>query len=513
MFKVFKADKDTYITNKVIKGKISGSYNSNVGLASSLDLYKLYGMSMSGSTPLRELSRILIHFDISELRGLVSSGSIDYTHSSFFARIKLFDVYGGQPTPNNYTIAVSPLSASFDEGRGKDVVLYSDKDVCNFVTASVPNNTWKEIGCYKSGTIDDLCDYITGSMTTGQLSTTQYFTSGEEDLYVDVTKAISSTLSNQIPDSGFRIAFSPSEENNNYTYFVKRFASRHAYNESKHPRLEVGFDDSIIDTSQGMTFDSKETMFLWNYDHGNLSNLTSGSNNIQITGSNCIILKLQLEKSGGVEEFIFTGSQHAAGKNFMTGVYSASIYLSSSNQYIINSLISTGSTIKLTPIWGSIDGKVAYHTGSQVKFSTPSVISRGSSNLSPKKFNVSIYGVNSIHGDNEIIPVRVNIFDYTSPLIELSRVPVESPGALQGIVTSAFYSIRNSNTQEVVIPFDTLKGSTRVSCDSKGMFFRVDTSNLAKEQSYVIDIKILIGGEYQLYKNVSPIFKVSNSQL
>ena len=509
MFKVFKSDKDTYITNKVIKNKISGSFNSNVGIASTLDLYKLYGMTMSGTTPNREISRILVHFDISELKNLVYSGAIDYTHNSFFAKMKLFDVYGGQTTPSKYTISVSPLSLSFDEGKGKDVVLYSDKDTCNFITASTPNVIWKEIGCYKSGTVGDSCDYITGSMQTGQLSVTQYFTTGEEDLYVDVTKAISCTLSNQIPDSGFRIAFSLPEENDNYTYFVKRFASRHAYDESKHPRLEVGFDDSIVDTSQGMVFNSNETMFLWNYDHGKATNLISGSS--FVTGNNSIILKLQLQLSGspnGFREFIFTGSQHSAGKNFVTGVYSASVYLSSSNQYISQALLTTGSTIQLTPIWGSLDGTVAYHTGSKVKFTSISNLSRGSATFSPKKFNISTFGLHDTHSKDEIVNVRINIFDYTSPLITLSRVPVESPGALQGIITSAFYSVRNVNTQKVMIPFDTTKGSTRVSCDSRGLFFKLDTTNLVSEQSYVIDMKVLVAGEYQLYKNVSPIFKI-----
>jgi hypothetical protein len=86
MFKVFKADKDAYITNKVIKNDVSSSFKSNVGIAGTLDLFKLYGMTLSGTKPNRELSRLLVHFDISGLRDLVYSGAIDYTHDSFFAK-------------------------------------------------------------------------------------------------------------------------------------------------------------------------------------------------------------------------------------------------------------------------------------------------------------------------------------------------------------------------------------------------------------------------------------------
>mgnify|MGYP006292507477 CR=1 FL=1 len=49
MLKIVKADKDTYITDKVVMGK--RQTDGNVGLAGTLDLFKLYGTSFSGSNP------------------------------------------------------------------------------------------------------------------------------------------------------------------------------------------------------------------------------------------------------------------------------------------------------------------------------------------------------------------------------------------------------------------------------------------------------------------------------
>ena len=63
------------------------------------------------------------------------------------------------------------------------------------------------------------------------------FDTGTEDLSVDVTTVVSATLANQIPDYGFRISFSGTQETDRITRFVKRFASSENSNTYKHPAL------------------------------------------------------------------------------------------------------------------------------------------------------------------------------------------------------------------------------------------------------------------------------------
>ena len=120
MYKIVPAIKDTYITNKIING--NRKYNSNTGIAGTLDLYKLYGATFSNNVPNLELTRAFIKFDLDDLINKHNNNQIDVTHNSFWAKIYLTDVYGGQPTPDDFTLTVSPLSKSFDEGKGKDVV-------------------------------------------------------------------------------------------------------------------------------------------------------------------------------------------------------------------------------------------------------------------------------------------------------------------------------------------------------------------------------------------------------
>src|SRR5579885_824189 len=288
MFKVLYALKDAYVQNRVVNGTFQVS--GNVGQAGSLDLFKLYGYTstMSGSTvtPNVELSRLLIHFDLQPLRDMVAAGQVDPGNASFSCRLHLYDVYGGQPTPDNFTVTVNPLSASFDEGHGKDVVYYSDYDVCNWFSSSLASGSWIGPGCSTGGVSPSSADYFTNYQAQ------QTFVKGTEDLDVDITQIVSATLAGLIPDAGFRIAFAPSLESDSHSYFVKRFASKQAYNAEKHPKLFVRFDSSIQDDTQNFFLDSPSYLFLYNYVLGAaLGNLMSAS--MPVTGRNSLLLTLQ----------------------------------------------------------------------------------------------------------------------------------------------------------------------------------------------------------------------------
>jgi len=499
MFRILKADKDTYITNKYIGGKrvVSG----NVGIAGTLDLFKLYGITVvsSGSDriPQTELSRALIHFDLNPLRDLVDEGRIDISHASFKCFLSLKDVYGGQPTPNNFTIDVFPLSASFTEGYGKDVAYYSDEDKCNFLSAS-SDVLWGAEGCALACFSTGSGDYITSSITIANTKVSQTFVKGTEDLLVDVTQIVSATIKGNLPDQGFRLSFSSTQENDLKTYFVKRFASRQAYDETKHPKIIVKFDDSIQDDTSNLYLDSptSSNLFLYNYIHGQLSSLLSGATTL--TGQNCLLLELQSEVTGvGKYSLYFTGSQHLNN----VGIYSASVTLPLSNANIKTSFDLSGSVI-FTPIWTSLDQTVAFITGSSITARSPE---RTSYRLNPRRYTVNVTGITTDYSEEEEVTMRIYIFDDNDPIIKAKRLPVELPGVS---LRNVHYAIRNVATNEYVVPFDTLYNSTRASSDSKGMYFNFNTSALTVLNQYAVDIMIVVDNLEQKYLNASSPFRI-----
>lgn len=500
MFKMLRTKKDTYITNRIVGD--NANTNANVGQAASLDLFKLYGMNEFSGSAVTELSRLLVKFDLDPLRELYNNSKIDISDSTFNVTLKLFDVYGGQSTPANFDVVVYPLSRSFDEGNGRDIVKYADFDACNWLTASYLDNLWEVSGAGGGGGINSASvDYITELSGGLSLQSSQSFITGEENLVVDVTAAISATLAGIIPDEGFRISFSDPFESDNRTYFVKRFAARNAYNEDKHPALIVKIDDSIQDDTQILEFDTDLNLFLYNYSVGSLTNLNSGS--FSVEGADSLKLKLTTPISGGTHDLWFSGSQFQRGQNYVTGIYSASVNIPADDAVIVMKLAQTGS-VDFSPVWTSLDKSVTFVTGSRVTFNPPT---RVGYRIEHSGYTVTATGLRTAYRSDERVIVRVNIFDYTSLKIKLVKQPLILPGL---VIRDVHYQVRDKSTNERIIPFDIIHKSTRCSSDGQGMYFELDTSNLRDQRTYAIDVMINTQGSQYIYRDVSSDFRIND---
>lgn len=511
MYRSIKADRDSYITDRIIKG--SARTDANTGESGTLDLYKLYGLNKSGSVSIAELTRLLVHFDVEQLRSDYAAGKFDITSPSFKCYMKLHDVYGGQTTPRDYEVKVYPLSRSWTEGRGSDVVYYQDSDVVNFLTASFVNGSpsvWYASGANAKGLLGsaDIDVISSGNLGYGivDLFATQSFTTGDEDLVVDVTKIVSATLVNLLPDHGYRVSFSETYEDDNRTRFVKRFGSRQSIDPSIRPQLIVKYDDSRINHKSGFYFDSPGTLFLNNYVRGVPTNVVSGSQLNQVTGSNCMLLKLWTRYSGSSEySFYATASQHAVGNVRIAGVYSATFTLpaaSSAVQSLITKARLTGSNtpVVFNEVWTSLDESVAYYSGS-LSVRTPNA---GSIMTSPRRYQVNIANVQSSYAEDDVARFRTFVYDRSNPFYKYVRVPQEEPS----VVTEAHYSVRDVISDTTIIPFDRVHNSTRMSSDGEHMYFDVWMESLIPNRTYAIDVMVVDGGEEEIYYDVSPAFNV-----
>ncbi len=504
MYRIIKALKDTYITNKILSNKFRAT-DANVGQAGTLDLFKLHDEStLTGTTEPQELSRLLVKFDLSNLQSLTGS-TLDIDHSSFKCTLKLFDVYGGQMCPTNFKVIVHPLSKSFDEGVGTDVKQYGHLDSCNFVTASVNGTTptlWTSQGANKSGLLgsSNLDIIVSGNLNDGDgvqnLFKTQSFSTGIEDLSIDITTIVSATIAGLIPDEGLRIAFSGTHETDEKTRFVKRFASRHASVDRKTPRILVQYDDSVHDDHENMFFDLTGSLFLRNHHRGQLSNIVSGSSLTEITGDDSIRLKI---KSGSWYKLL-TGSQHKIGAKAVSGTYSASFAISSLTTELTGEIASAGSgTFKL--YWLSADQTVAYHTGSLVI----NKITRNSFSSVPRNLHATIMNQKSSYLSTEKIRLRVHVEDLTPAIIRPRKLPKENKSL---VFREMYYRIRDAMSDEVVVPFDESKKSTRLSSDGSGMYFDIYMDGLSRGRNYQMDFKINDGGSSIVMRDIGLKFRV-----
>ena len=502
MFLTLSASKDTYITNKII-GSSFRATDANLGQAGTIDLFKLYDENtITGEATPIELSRALLKFDYSLLNALKSE-TLDINSPDFKCFLVLNDVYGGQTTPTNFKLIAFPLAKDFDEGVGRDVVGYRDLDVCNFLTASVSNgtvNAWNKSGADAQGLLGSSnIDIISsGNLNNGNgivnLWRDQIFPSGEEDLRIDITKIVSGTLSGIVPDYGFRISYSGSQETDQFTRFVKRFTSRNATNVGKRPRIEVTYNDLVRDNHENFYFNQSGSLFLSNNIRGIFTNILSGSQLTSIAGNNCMKLTL----STGSFQKSFDVSQLSFGENFVTGVYKASFLINSfEDQFLYNSLI-TSSSIKFNEVWGSNDGKIGYHTGSLTVYRPDTA----QYDVDLERLTISMTNMRTAYNQSEKYRFRIFIEDITREFIA-KKLPYENKGIF---VENVFYSVRDFDLNETVIPFND--PGTAVSNDTVSHYFDFHMSSLPRGRTYTFDFKIKRLGSELVFKDVAAKFRV-----
>lgn len=501
MIKVISASADTYITNRIINNYLRAT-DANVGNAGTLDLFKLYNENdiVGESNPV-ELTRVLLKFDLNPIRSLTGS-LFDPGSATFKCSLKLKDVYGGAPTPSNFTLVLHPLSKSFSEGVGRDIIRFDDIDVANFLTASYQSSgpvLWSGTGASASGSAgSENIDIIeTADFGAGQQSVvvTQTFT-GPEDLVMDVTRIVSGTLAGFLPDCGFRIAFSGSAETDDRTRFVKRFASRHSTTPSKRPYLEVSIDDSVQDSHANMVFNATGSLFLRSSTRGMASNILSGSSATQITGSSCMILKL----SSGTFTRSYDVSQATIGNIPRTGLYVATFAIDRFTNPLFTHLKTTTSA-SFEEVWGSKDGTVGYHTGTL----TVNISDAYAYKPQTRSLYARVTNCKAEYTREERVRFILFIEDLDEE-VTFSRYPRENNGH---VYPNVFYSVKDSVSGEVVIPFKTDNMSTRVSSAEDGMYFDFHMDALTAGRTYEFRILVRDLGEDLVLDGVSPRFRVS----
>ena len=502
MIKIISASADTYITNRIVSTNFRAK-DANVGDAGTLDLFKMFDESViNGESEPIEISRVLLKFDLNPIRALTGS-LFDTNSATFKCKIKIKDVYGGQTTPKNFSLILHPLSKSFDEGIGRDIIRFSDVQAANFLTASYANGVltkWTTEGAGSEAAVGSATADIISAANFGAgeiyLPVVQSFNS-EEDLVMDVTQIVSGTLAGYLPDCGFRIAFSGSQETDSVTRFVKRFVSRHSASPSKRPRLEVSIDDSVIDNHSNMIFNRTGSLFLRNNFRGTPANFVSGSSASEISGANCMLLKI---RSGSFSQTV-TASQAKIGSILLPGLYNASFAVDQFHTGLIQHLKSTTSA-SFSEAWGSIDGTVAFYSGSfDVKTTNASAY---------KPQTRSLYArVTNCRADYKLTdrPRFILFIEDLDEEVTFSRYSRENNGHIYDRV---YYSVRDAVTNDVVIPYMTDNGATRVSTSQDGMYFDFHMDALTPGRTYKFAVLIRDIGEDLELPDVSAVFRVTS---
>ena len=464
--KRFYATKDNTITNAYKQNLITRATGSNMGASDILEVFSIYGQATTSSS---ELSRILIQFDTSEISSSRQSNLIPASGSVNFY-LRMFNCVHQHTVPEDFRLVVAPISSSWDEGIGLDMDGYSDADESNWVKRTSSSNWTVQGG-----------DFLTGS---GASFTSQSFSTGLEDLTLDVSEQVERWISGVTGNYGFGVFLTSSVESDTVSYYTKKFFGRGSEFFFKKPVLEARWNDSkkdnrgnfVISSSILSAADNLNTLYLYNIYKGQYKDIAG------LTGDK-LIVSLYRGALTDSSPTSFTASK------VETGVYSASVYLNTTAS-IIYDVWSTGST---APANNGARTK-QYYTGSIEPISHTALSYNPSDS-----YIVNITNLKLAYESDEKARFRVyarnknwnpTIYTVASTNIETSKIE------------NLYYRITREADNLIIVDFST--GSLKYSLtsyDFQGNYFDFDMSLLEPNYSYVISFLIDENGNRKQIKN------------
>ena len=452
--KKYFSNADSTITNAYKSNLTSRATGSNMGASDILEVYSIYGQATTSS---REESRILISFPTSGISSDRAAGSLPASGSVNFY-LKLYDAEHGQSLPNDYYLNVKAVSSSWEEGYGLDMETFKDLGVVNWESRSV-GNAWSAAGG----------DYHASP------SYSQFFTTGEEDLSIDVTDLVEQWLSGSKANSGFGVYLSSSHTTANRSYYTKKFFGKGTEFFFQRPTLEARWNSALTDDRDNFyassslvpADDNLNKIYLYNRYKGRLVDIPSiGTGSIYVglhSGSSTAVTGAALSS--------FTGSWVS------TGIYSASVYINTTASYLYD-------------VWHDNSGN-EFLTGSRITVRSH----KPNSNVFTDEYVCNITNLKPTYSNQETARFRLFVRnkDWNPTIYTVSTKNIQSD-----IIDNAYYGVSRYVDDLEVIPYGT--GSlqhTKLSYDKEGNYFDLDMSMLEAGYSYKINFVFKINDRYE----------------
>ena len=526
--KRYFSTKDNTITNAYKPDLTTRATGSNMGASDIMEVFSVYGQAATGST---ELARLLVQFpvegtDAGQIKGDRTAGTIPASGSVRFY-FKMYNARHAETLPDNYTLNVLAVSQSWEEGFGLDMNEYTDNTNQEVVgsnwTYATKDTAWTDEGGDYHTSSDGYTAGTAGVLHSTTMPTyTEYFTSGYEDLEVDVTAMVEEWVAGTQGNYGFGIFLTSSNEayfnspnagtyqhelhntdGPKDSYYTKKFFGKGTEFFFRRPVIEARWDSSTSDDRGNFFYSSSlasaennlNTLYLYNYVRGQLQeipglgthkrvylSLFSGSDdNTKPDGS---ALLLSADNDGSVRA---SYPQVVTGGIVSTGIYSASFAFTGS----------PGLT-KTWDVWftGSDGTKSAedaitqYHTGAI----DPMMLS--ASNMNPTdSFVTKITNFKPVYSKKEEPKLRLFVRkkDWSPSLYTAATANIETE-----TIDKAYYRVTRAVDGHEVISFGTASSTdhTKISFDVSGNYFDLDMSLLEENYMYKIHFAYYTNGQY-----------------
>ena len=476
--KKYFATADNTITNARGLDTSTRGTGSNMGASDILEVFSIYGQMTTSSA---ELSRALVNFPISSITNDRNLGNIPSSGNvNFFLR--LYNAEHGNTSPKNSQINILAVSRSWSEGTGLDMENYKDSGESNWIKAD-SSTDWTSIGG----------DYHASP------SYTQTFDTGAEDIRVDITNLVEEWIAGTKTNYGVGVKFAPSYEaylsnssgadsgsiphntsGATRSYYTKRLFARNTQHFYKKPAIEAQWDSSIKDrrysfyssSSLAPAADNLNQLYIYNRIRGQLRDIPAiGTGDIYVS-----IYKTGSDGPTGNPLSLYHGGTNITGGHVSTGIYSASIAIDTTENYLYD-------------VWHN-DAGTQYTTGSKFSvFDFESDVQVGIGD-----YVSSVTNLKPTYSDSETARLRLFVRDRDwNPTI----YTVATTNIASKVIEDAYWKLYRVQDNETIIDYGT--GSlnhTRMSYDRDGNYFDVDMSMLEKGYSYALKFVYKINDRY-----------------
>jgi hypothetical protein len=446
--KKYIASADTTITNGYKPDSLNRALYANMGASDSLEMYSVY---ISGSEA--QKSRILINFPFDKMQEDRDAGRLPASGSVTFM-LNLYNVEHPETLPSKYYTSIRPISSSWEEGYGLDLESYSDVGQKGITGYGV---NW----IYRSTSDGDGEWFSEGGDYINEYEKTFYFSTGLEDISLDITDIVEAQLAEVIPQNGICVSLSGSFENGTLEkdFYTKRFSARSSEYFFSRPNLEARWGVQTKDDRSQMYIasprlssqDNTKKLYFYNKVGASFKDLP-----------NSVIPNVKIVDSDGLTVISSLTSSKQA-----TGIYSCEVILSNLVEDEYNDVWYSGST--------------PYYTGSFYAQELPYTTTNAKYALNITNLQ-SVYPTDSI----ETFKIFVRDQDWSPNIYKIATKEIENI-----VLNNLYYKVYRLIDNYTVIDYGIEPVPyTLCSYDVNGNYFQLSMD--AFEPGYMYGIKFMV---------------------
>jgi len=469
------ADQDTWITES--------STAANFGLSPIIEIWNKFDYNSNK----KELARALVRFSLTDVEEGIKNTKIypdPRTDGTVSAYIYMFNAPHGDTQASNFDIWAFPLTANWIEGTGLDNDSYSHTGFANaFYADNV--NLWTDLNAGTGG--EAYLGSDDGNYDSNSAS--MYFSTGEEDLKLNVTDWFKEYLDGSSGNYGFLLRMSDFQEAQTdaeataagaptsvtgVSFFTKKFYGRET-NSRRRPYLQLEWPGAIKDDRKSVNYSSSANLFFYNYNDGVLEDLD---------GTGKFPGYVTLSADGvAIEPSSLTAARLSKGIYFLD-IGTAKNHL---DETLTGVNIATSATDVFTDSWAVT--AAGFEITNTFNFNAKSSVGNNSY-LNTSNYQVNLMNAKYEYDLGSIVNIRVFIRDKGTILTTLTG---SSTAIDSFIAKNSTFEIREKSTDMVEVQ------ETDLSYDERGNFFELNTNNLYPDIEYKIVLKLNVRGEKIVY--------------